>query len=136
MTEPVSDRDEMVAQMAPLLDDQAYCFLLISPEMAPTALGSAIGTFREDEGVTAIVPEGVARELGDESSTFARITLRVHSALEGVGLTAAVSGALADAGIACNMVAAFHHDHVFVPAERAEEALYTLKNLQAERRPD
>ena len=59
MREPVSDRDEMVAQMAPLLDDQAYCFLFISPEMAPTALGSAIGTFREDEGVTAIVPEGV-----------------------------------------------------------------------------
>lgn len=130
----VSDRDAMVAQMAPKLDGQAYCFLLIAPDIAPTALGAAIGTFREDEGVTAIVPEPVARELGDESAAFARITLQVHSALEGVGLTAAVSNALADAGIACNMVAAFHHDHVFVPAERAEEALHSLKILQAGRR--
>ncbi|MBT8388271.1 MAG: ACT domain-containing protein [Altererythrobacter sp.] len=134
MTGPVSDRDAMVAQMSPSLDDHAYCFLLISPETAPTALGAAIGTFREDEGVTAIVPEATARELGDDSAAFARITLQVHSALEGVGLTAAVSGALADAGIACNMVAAFHHDHVFVPAERAEEALLALKKLQAGRR--
>lgn len=131
MAGPVSDRDAMVAQMSPTLDDQAYCFLLISPESAPTALGAAIGTFREDQGVTAIVPESVARELGDESASFARITLHVGSALDGVGLTAAVSGALADAGIACNMVAAFHHDHVFVPLERAEEALVTLQLLQS-----
>ena len=129
MSEPVSDRDEMVAQMAPLLDDQGYCFLIITPDIAPTALGAAIGTFREAEGVTAIVPEPAARELGDESAAFARITLQVHSALEGVGLTAAVSGALAEAGIACNMVAAFHHDHVFIPLERADEALSVLRLL-------
>ena len=60
-----------------------------------------------------------------------RITLRVHSALDGVGLTAAVATALAGHGIACNMVAAFHHDHVFVPAARAEEALAILKTLAA-----
>ncbi len=129
MGEPVSDRTAMVAQMSPRLDDQSYCFVLITPDIAPTALGAAIGTFREDEGVTAIVPEPVARELGDESTAFARITLQVHSALEGVGLTAAVSGALADAGIACNVVAAFHHDHLFVPLERAEEAIAVLRVL-------
>lgn len=131
MVERVSDRDAMVAQMAPMLNGQNYCFLLITPDIAPTALGSAIGTFREDEGVTAIVPEQVARELGDESASFARITLMVHSSLEGVGLTAAVSTALAEAGIACNMVAAFHHDHVFVPADSAEEALAILQALSA-----
>lgn len=129
MTGAVSDRDEMVAQMAPRLDPVRYCFMVISPDTAPQALGAAIGTFREDEGVTAIVPELVARELGDEGPAFARITLMVHSSLEGVGLTAAVSSALAGAGIACNMVAAYHHDHVFVPFERAEEALTILENL-------
>ena len=131
MGERVSDRNAMVAQMSPRLDDQPYCFLIITPDIAPTALGAAIGTFREDEGVTAIVPEVTARELGDESPAFARITLQVNSDLEGVGLTAAVSGALAEAGIACNMVAAFHHDHAFVPLARAEEALVTLQLLQS-----
>ena len=49
--------------------------------------------------------------------------LQVHSALDGVGLTAAVAGALAAAGIACNVIAAFHHDHLFVPAARAGAVL-------------
>ena len=59
------------------------------------------------------------------------IVLRVNSALEGVGLTAAVSSALAEAGIACNVVAAARHDHVFVPEDRAEVALALLTKLQA-----
>lgn len=121
----------MVAQMAPRFDPVRYCFMVISPDTAPQALGAAIGTFREDEGVTAIVPEVVARELGHEGPAFARITLMVHSSLEGVGLTAAVSSALADAGIACNMVAAYHHDHVFVPAEAGQRALDILLALSS-----
>ena len=131
MAQAVSDREAMLAQMAPVLDPACYCFMLIAPEIAPQALGAAIGTFREDEGVTAIVPESVARELGEEGPAMARITLTVHSSLEGVGLTAAVAGALAEAGIACNMVAAFHHDHAFVPAERGEDALAILRELSA-----
>ena len=119
----------MLAQMAPRLDPVRYCFMVITPDTAPQALGAAIGTFREDEGVTAIVPEPVARELAEEGPAFARITLMVYSSLEGAGLTAAVARALADAGIACNMVAAFHHDHAFVPAERGEEALALLADL-------
>ena len=59
------------------------------------------------------------------------ITLQVHSALDGVGLTAAVAGALAAQGIACNMVAAYHHDHAFVPEAQAEAALAVLLALQA-----
>jgi hypothetical protein len=62
---------------------------------------------------------------------MAMITLNVYSALDGVGLTAAVATALAKAGIACNMVAALNHDHVFVPSERREEALAVMLALQA-----
>ena len=131
MGERVSGREAMVAQMEPALDDQNYCFMLISPGIAPIALGAAIGTFREDEGVTAIVPELTARELGDESACFARITLQVHSDLEGVGLTAAVSGALANVGIACNVVSGYHHDHLFVPWRQREQALSVLRELQS-----
>lgn len=131
MSEPVRDREAMIAAMEPRLDTQRWRFVLVSPDNAPQLLGAAIGTFREDEGVTAIVPSELADELGIEGPDFARITLMVHSDLEGVGLTAAVAGALADAGIACNMVAAFHHDHAFVPAALAEKALDVLRELSA-----
>ncbi|MGY6637630.1 MAG: ACT domain-containing protein [Erythrobacter sp.] len=121
---PVSDPARMVAEMAPRLDAQAWRFVVVAdgdlPADAPT---DAFALIREDEGLTAIVP--------DEGGDFARITLMVHSALEGVGLTAAVSGALASAGIACNVVAGFHHDHLFVPWERRDEALAVLQRLAA-----
>lgn len=132
---PVTGRQQMLAHMAPRLDPRNWCFMLIDPAIAPQALGAAIATFREDEGVTAIVPEPVARELGEEGPAFARITLMVHSSLEACGLTAAVAGALAAQGIACNMVAAYHHDHVFVPAADGARALALLEHLsQAARR--
>ncbi|WP_369026969.1 ACT domain-containing protein [Qipengyuania sp. RANM35] len=127
--ERVRDTAAMIAGMAPRLDPRTYRFVLVTPDAAPQLLGAAIATFREDEGVTAIVAAEVASELGIEGPDFARITLLVHSDLEGVGLTAAVAGALAKAGIACNMVAAFHHDHAFVPADRAQEALEILQRL-------
>jgi hypothetical protein len=60
-----------------------------------------------------------------------RITLTVFSSLEGIGLTAAVSDALTRDGIPCNMVAAYHHDHVFVPSDKAERAMAVLIDLQA-----
>lgn len=121
--------DQMIAQMDPQMDSESYCFILIAPDIAAAALGNAIATFRESEGVSAIVPAALAVELGQGGSVFRKITLQVYSDLDGVGLTAGVSGALADAGIACNMVAAFHHDHAFVPADRADEALATLQRL-------
>jgi len=134
MAAPISETCAMIAQMDPRLDETTYRFVQVTPDIAPQVLGAALGTFREAEGVSAIIPDGLASELGIESPAFARITLQVHSDLEGVGLTAAVSGALAGAGIACNMVAALHHDHVFVPSHRADDALVLLYGLQAQHR--
>ncbi|ODT00802.1 MAG: hypothetical protein ABS49_03905 [Erythrobacter sp. SCN 62-14] len=108
----------MVAEMAPRLDAQAWRFVVVADGDLPADVFAII---REDEGLSAIMP--------GEGGDFARITLMVHSALEGVGLTAAVSGALAAAGIACNVVAGFHHDHLFVPWQRREEALAVLQRL-------
>lgn len=86
----------------------------------------------EDEGVTHLV----RREIADEMQwpydfVAAWITLRVHSSLAGVGLTATVSRALADAGISCNMVAGYFHDHLLVPIDRAADALAVLERLSA-----
>ena len=94
---------------------------------------SALGSFNEDEGLSLILECGVAAALGfDVGLPMRRIALTVNSALDGVGLTAAVSAALSAAAIPCNMVAAYRHDHVFVPSDMAERALAILKALQAE----
>lgn len=116
---PVSALSAMLAQMDPVLDGRAWFFVCVEGE--PPA--DAFALIREEEGITAIVA-------GERAGTpFARITLTVHSALEGVGLTAAVAGALAQAGVACNVVAGYHHDHLFVPWDRREEALAILQRL-------
>ena len=57
------------------------------------------------------------------------LTLDVHSSLLAVGLTAAVSTALAEAGIPCTMIAGFHHDHLLVPVDRADDAIRVLRSL-------
>jgi hypothetical protein len=61
------------------------------------------------------------------------ITLTVHSDLHAVGLTAAVADALAGKRISCNVVAAAHHDHLFVPVDEGAAALAALRDLQATR---
>ena len=119
----------MIAQMNPTLDEStSWCFVEVTPDRAPDLLGAAIATFRESEGVSAIVPAHLAPE---DAPVFARITLQVLSDLAGVGLTGAVASRLAQAGIACNMVAALRHDHAFVPEKSARQALEILVGLQS-----
>jgi hypothetical protein len=60
------------------------------------------------------------------------ITLTVHSALEGVGFLAAITARLSASGIGSNPVSAFYHDHLFVPADRADDAMRVLRELSAE----
>jgi len=118
--------------MDPCLVPGGHVFCTVDDAMAVQALPVALASFREAEGMSLILPVARAEALGLPIRDPMRcITLRVNSALSGVGLTAAVAGALAARGIACNMVAATCHDHVFVPAGRAEEALASLQALQA-----
>ena len=130
MTQVVRDAREMVAGMTPVLKPGAYVFCAAG-ERDWAAL-SPMAMFREAEGVSLILERDAAQAAGFPiEAPMALITLDVYSALDGVGLTAAVARALAEAGIACNMVAALNHDHVFVPLERAEEAVRVLLELQA-----
>ena len=92
----------------------------------------AILMFREKEGITVIVRKELADKLGLNYSFVAGwITLTVHSSLEAVGLTAAFSKALSEKGISCNVVAAFYHDHLFVPRQDTAAAMEILKGLSA-----
>lgn len=126
--ERVSDRREMIARMDPVLMPGRFCFCTVA-DVAQAE--GALATFREEEGLSVLLPVAGAEALGlPVESVMRQITLRVQSSLEGVGLTAAVAGVLADAGIACNMIAARLHDHAFVPEARAEEALALLMALQ------
>lgn len=87
---------------------------------------------REDEGVTLILDRLEADRLGlTYGFVAAQITLRVHSALEAVGLTSAVSTALGEAGISCNVIAGYFHDHLFVPVADGRRAVQVLRELAA-----
>lgn len=115
--------------MDPLLRPGAYIVALVP---AADALGDVVAdaTIREDEGLTVVLPRERADALGlSYDFVAAWITLRVHSALEAVGLTAAFSAALTQAGLSCNVLAGFHHDHLLVPYEQAEDALAVLREL-------
>jgi hypothetical protein len=119
----------MIRGMAPVLDPNAWHFVTVS-DVSLIAGTSPLATFVEEEGLSLILSDADAAEVGlPTDMPMARITLTVHSALDGVGLTAAVATALADAGIPCNMVAAFHHDHAFVPLADAPRALAILTAL-------
>jgi hypothetical protein len=85
----------------------------------------------EDEGTTLVLDVIEARAAGlSFEGEWAWLSLEVHSSLDAVGLTAALSGALAGAGIPANLLAGHHHDHVLVPAAKADEALAVLHGLR------
>lgn len=92
-----------------------------------------IATLMEEEGLTLVISKRKAQEHGVAfESVFRCITLRVHSSLDAVGLTAAVSRRLAEHGMAANMLAGYFHDHVFVATDTAEEALAAMEELALE----
>ncbi|ALO45811.1 ACT domain-containing protein [Pseudohongiella spirulinae] len=126
----LTELDEILKSLAPETDSQQYVFCQVPGDVTAYLEWAPVAIIQEREGSTLILTESAAREAGLEyADTFHRITLMVHSSLQAVGLTAAVSGRLAQAGIAANMVAGYCHDHIFVPAERAEEALGLLSGF-------
>jgi hypothetical protein len=117
--------------MQPRLNDHVYCFV-VAPAGFDVASVDPIATFVEAEGLTLIVEESAALAHGlTPRYRAAWITLTVQTDLNDVGLTAAFSTALANAGISCNVVAAVHHDHLFVPIEKGAEAVAILERLNA-----
>ena len=88
-------------------------------------------SLRRGRRTTHVVDRAVADDRGLAYDFVAAwITLQVHSALGAVGLTAAVSGALAGAGISCNVLAGAFHDHLLVPHDRADAAVTVLQALR------
>lgn len=122
------DLAKLLHGMRPEFHPECYVFTTVAGE-PPVGL-RPVATVAEAEGLTLVLPKAAADTAGlDYDYEAAWITLRVDSALDAVGLTATVAGALAEAGLSCNVVAGFHHDHLFVPYERAAEAMTVLEAL-------
>ena len=99
----------------------------------PDAAADAVAEARihEREGITYVVPEAFARAQGEPPGFVAAwLTLRLHTALNAVGVTASVAGVLAERGIACNVIAGHFHDHLLVPAERRDAAVDAIRSLR------
>ncbi len=128
----VVDLGVLCRQMTPHLAEEVYVYCTFSDFRLPGGL-EPICTFREAEGLTAIVGRREAEAAALPYVFPCRlITLAVHSSLDAVGFLATITDRLSRAGIACNAVAAFHHDHLFVPEARAEETLQLLRELASE----
>ncbi|MDS9874649.1 hypothetical protein ABH911_000592 [Pseudomonas protegens] len=121
----------LLRSMSPQLNDGEYVFCSL-PDRSLLQDCEVLGSFREREGLTVILARQQAERLGlGFDYVAAWITLNVHSALEAVGLTAAFAGALGKAGISCNVIAGYYHDHLFVGQADAGRAMQVLQQLAA-----
>ncbi|MEM9536123.1 MAG: ACT domain-containing protein [Cyanobacteria bacterium P01_A01_bin.3] len=127
----IKNLSQLLAHMQPSLQPGEFVFCSVGHSAVVDWLHvEPLGMFREAEGLSLIVERDLADAANLQySSTLRLITLSVHSSLEAVGLTAAVSRCLAKRDISANVVAAYHHDHIFVPAQRVEDAMEALAAL-------
>ena len=120
----------LIRNMEPVLQDGVYVFVTLAPGVAvPSGLEPRM-VFEETEGTTLIMLRDRADAFGLAAEFPCRmITLNIHSALAAVGFLAAVAGHLADHGMGVNPVAGYYHDHLFVPEDRAQDAMAALHAL-------
>lgn len=126
--EGMAERDltRLLQGMAPVLHGMEYGHAVWSGGALPFV---PFATVVEEEGLTVIAALEEMAQAGLVPEPWARISLTVQSDLAAVGLTAAFASALAAEGISCNVVAGFHHDHLFVPWDRRFDALAALERL-------
>jgi uncharacterized protein len=131
--EIASELDRLLRGMQPVLHECPVAFCTVHPGDLSYLSREPLCIFREDEGATIILPvDDALREGLEFSGQWAHITLRVHSSLNAVGFMAVVASGLARAGISVNPVSAFHHDHLFIPWERRDEAMLILEKMSAD----
>nr|WP_315484539.1 ACT domain-containing protein [uncultured Undibacterium sp.] len=126
----ISDLHVLLRSMNPVLNEGQYVFVTV-PANFEVPWDDVLASIREPEGLSIVLALSVAQGLGlTFAYPFAWITLQVNSDLAAVGLTAAFSRVLGQAGISCNLVAGNQHDHIFVPFNQAQRAMETLLQLQ------
>jgi uncharacterized protein len=130
-----SDLATLLRNMNPEMPDGIFVFCTIANGAKIPAAVTPQLAFREQEGTTLVIRrEEAERHALPHQFPSRLITLTVHSSLDAVGFLAAITARLAAAGISVNAVSAFHHDHLFVPEQRAHEALSLLQNMSTPQR--
>ncbi|MEZ9329539.1 ACT domain-containing protein [Vibrio breoganii] len=126
----IKELDQLLKSMKPHLVDGEFVFCTVEGKLSDYVELDPVGTFIEPEGLTLVLERSVAEQHQlSFDGAFRMITLTVHSSLEAVGLTAAVSTKLAEKGISANVIAAYYHDHIFVQVAKADLALQALNEF-------
>jgi hypothetical protein len=127
------DLDKMLADLEPSLLPGEFVFCSMPGASYGDFAGlTPLASMQEVEGLSLVLPRAAADSEGvGYSSVYRCISLGVHSSLEAVGLTAAIASRLAELGISANVIAGCIHDHVLVPAGRADEVLVALAPVDA-----
>jgi hypothetical protein len=121
-----TDLRVLLKSLKPNLNVGSYVFISLK-DISKISREDILFEFKEAEGITIILSKEKADSFNfDYEFVASWITLTVHSALDAVGLTAAVSTALTKHNISCNVVAAFYHDHIFVATKDMEKAMEVL----------
>ncbi|MCP4343379.1 MAG: ACT domain-containing protein [Desulfobulbaceae bacterium] len=120
----------LLGAMKPEMQVCEYVFCSATESDFQQVYGAALGVFREQEGLSIILGREEADRLQLEYTYVARmITLAVHSSLDAVGFLAMITARLAAHSISVNVVSAYYHDHLFVQADRADDALGILEDI-------
>lgn len=121
--------DALLAAIQPELDSEEWAFACVDATF-PVALAKPLLVFHEREGATIVAPAAeLARFNVSYEGTWRRIVINAYSALDAVGFLAEMTRALTAENIPANVVSAYHHDHLFVPSDRAQDALTALAAL-------
>ena len=125
------DLKQLLKNISPDLQDGEYVFCTLEgSKYGDYAEYKPIASFVETEGLTLVLLKDAADNSGLQyEGVFRCITLNVHSSLQAVGFVATISTALSEHGISANVFAGYFHDHVFVQAEFANQALGILLEL-------
>lgn len=126
-----TDLSKLLRGMSARLSPETFVFATVADRLPPKG-AAPVMVFQEAEGATLILTRAEA-DAAELPYAFAcrMITLEVHSALEAVGFMARIAAALSAAGVSCNPVSGYYHDHLFVPLDRAEDAMRVLSELSS-----